>query len=380
LKKIIIASDSFKGSVTSMEVANAAEKAIKKIFKDCIIVKTAVSDGGEGTVDALVSALNGKKISCTVNGPLMEPVNAIYGILGDGRTAVIEMATASGLTLLPENQRNPLLTTTFGTGELIKNALEQNCQNFLIGIGGSATNDAGTGMLQALGFKFLDSGGRELFGCGNNLSKIDSIDRSSIIPQLKNANFTIACDVKNPFIGPNGAAYTFAKQKGADKEMILKLEEGMKFFADFIYNKEGKSIKDVPGSGAAGGLGGGFISYLNAELKPGVEMVLDIINFNKLIENADLVITGEGKLDKQTGMGKAPGGVLNAARKKNIPVIALGGCIEDMETLNDMGFLAVLPIIPFPVTIEHAMQKKFTSKNITQTLEQQLRVIQYFNS
>ncbi len=380
MKKIIIASDSFKGSVTSMEVANAAEKAIKKIFKDCIIVKTAVSDGGEGTVDALVSALNGKKISCTVNGPLMEPVNAIYGILGDGRTAVIEMATASGLTLLPENQRNPLLTTTFGTGELIKNALEQNCQNFLIGIGGSATNDAGTGMLQALGFKFLDSGGRELFGCGNNLSKIDSIDRSSIIPQLKNANFTIACDVKNPFIGPNGAAYTFAKQKGADKEMILKLEEGMKFFADFIYNKEGKSIKDVPGSGAAGGLGGGFISYLNAELKPGVEMVLDIINFNKLIENADLVITGEGKLDKQTGMGKAPGGVLNAARKKNIPVIALGGCIEDMETLNDMGFLAVLPIIPFPVTIEHAMQKKFTSKNITQTLEQQLRVIQYFNS
>ena len=380
MKKIIIASDSFKGSVTSMEVANAAEKAIFRIYKDCTVVKTAVADGGEGTVDALVEALNGKIISCTVKGPLLDPVKARYGILGDEKTAVIEMATASGLTLINENQRNPLLTSTFGTGELIKDALARGCQKLLIGIGGSATNDAGTGMLQALGFRFFDENGNELDGCGENLSKIVSIDHSHILPQLKNAEFTIACDVKNPFTGPNGASHIFARQKGADEEMILKLEDGMKKFAKYINEKEGKNIEDVPGAGAAGGLGGGFLAFLNAKLKPGVEMVLEIINFNKIIENADLVITGEGKVDKQTAMGKAPGGVLKAASKKNIPVIALGGCVEDVKELNHMGFLAVFPILPFPVTLEIAMQKEFTLKNITRTLEQYLRAIKYFNS
>lgn len=380
MKKIVIASDSFKGSVTSMEVAEAAETAIRRVFPECEVVKTAVADGGEGTIEVLVGSMDGTIINCTVNGPLMEPVTARYGILGDKETAVIEMASASGLTLISEEQRNPLLTSTFGTGELIKDALQRGCRKFLIGIGGSATNDAGTGMLQALGFKFLDQEGKELSACGQILNKIQSVDRSEVLPEILKSSFTIACDVDNPFTGPNGAAHVYARQKGADDEMITVLEEGMKHFAQVIKEKEGRDINEVPGAGAAGGLGGGFLAFLNAELKPGVEMVLDIINFKNLIKNADLVITGEGKMDRQTGMGKAPGGVLKAAREKDIPVLAIGGYVEEVLELNEMGFLAVLPILPYPASLEQAMQKEFTCNNITRALEQQLRVIHYFNS
>ncbi|UJH90138.1 glycerate kinase [Antarcticibacterium sp. 1MA-6-2] len=248
MKKIVIASDSFKGSVTSMEVADAAETAIKRIFPGCEVVKTAVADGGEGTIEALVGSLNGTIINCTIKGPLMEPVTAHYGILGDNTTAVIEMASASGLTLIPEEQRNPLLTSTFGTGELIKDALERGCRKFLIGIGGSATNDAGTGMLQALGFKFLNKENRELKNGGQILKNISAIDRSEVIPEVFNSNFTIACDVENPLTGPNGAAHVYAKQKGADDEMIAVLEEGMKHFAQVIAEREGKDIEKVPGA------------------------------------------------------------------------------------------------------------------------------------
>lgn len=380
MKKIVIASDSFKGSVSSMEVAEAAETAIRRVFPKCEVVKTAVADGGEGTIEALVGSMNGTIISCTVNGPLMDPITAKYGILGDKETAVIEMASASGLTLIAEEQRNPLLTSTFGTGELIKDALERGCRKFLVGIGGSATNDAGTGMLQALGFKFLDKESRELKSGGQILKDISTIDHSQVLPEVLKSSFTIACDVDNPFTGSNGAAHVYARQKGADDEMIAVLEEGMKHFAQVIKEKESKDIDEVPGAGAAGGLGGGFLAFLNAELKPGVEMVLDIINFKKLIKNAELVVTGEGKMDRQTGMGKAPGGVLKAAREKDIPVIAIGGYVEEVLELNEMGFLAVLPILPYPASLEQAMQKEFTCNNITRALEQQLRVIHYFNS
>lgn len=380
MKKIIIASDSFKGSISSKEVSNAAEMAIYQVFPQCQVIKIPVADGGEGTIEALVSFLNGSIISCKVHGPLMELIDAHYGILEDGKTAVIEMASASGLTLVPEKKRNPMLTSTYGTGELIKDALLRGCRNFLIGIGGSATNDAGTGMLNALGFRFLDSKGHELEQGGQILQQIDSIDDSQVLPQLKQAIFTVACDVNNPLFGPNGAAYVFAGQKGADEKMINLLDKGLRNFSKIIELKRGKSIQSIPGSGAAGGLGGGFLAFLRTTLKPGIEMVLDTLDFEKQIEGADLIITGEGKIDRQTSMGKTPAGVLRAAGKMNIPVIAIGGCIEDVTTLNELGFLSVLSIQPFPVPLELAMEKIFAGDNIKRTIEQQLRVIKYFQS
>lgn len=380
MKKIVIASDSFKGSVSSMEVSENIALAVQKIFPECKVVKLPVADGGEGTVDALVSAMNGRIISCKVNDPLMQPVEAEYGILGDGNTAVIEMASASGLTLIPEKKRNPMLTSTFGTGELIKDALHRGCRKFLIGIGGSATNDAGTGMLQALGFKFLNKEESVLTGGGEILEQICSIDKSRVIPELKKADFTIACDVNNPFSGKEGAAFVFAPQKGADEEMITKLDQGLKNFAQVIKEKENREIDSVPGAGAAGGLGGGFLAFLKAKLKPGIKMVLDAIHFEERIKGADLVITGEGKLDRQTQMGKTPAGVLKTAQKQQIPVIAIGGCVEDVEVLNRLGFLAVLPLLPYPVTLKKAMEKEFTCLNLRRTIEQQLRIIRHFKS
>ncbi|MCM4155736.1 glycerate kinase [Gramella sp. AN32] len=378
MKKIVIASDSFKGSVSSIEVAQIAETAVHNIFPECEVLKIPVADGGEGTVDVLVSVMNGNIISCRVKGPLMEPVLARYGIIEDEKTAVIEMASASGLTLVPVEKQNPMLTSTYGTGELIKDALLRGCTNFLVGIGGSATNDAGTGMLQALGFRFLDNKGKELGGGGKILTRICSIDDSKVVPEVKQAKFTVACDVNNPFSGIDGAAYVYARQKGADEQMIHDLDIGLKNFAEVIKNQKNKDIDSVPGAGAAGGIGGGFLAFLNANLKPGIEMVLDCIGFDSLIFGADLIITGEGKLDKQTGMGKVPAGVLIAAKKKEIPVIAIGGCIEEIEDLNNAGFLAVLSLLPYPVTLRQAMNKEFTLENIKRTLEQQFRVIQQF--
>lgn len=380
MKKIVIACDSFKGSVSSVEASDNIGFAIEKIFPDCQVIKLPVADGGEGTVVALVGALKGKIVRCTVNNPLMRPVLAEYGILGEGNTAVIEMASASGLTLLPETKRNPLLTTTYGTGEMIKDALMRGCRNFLIGIGGSATNDAGTGMLKALGFRFYDKQGAELGIGGQILEKIHTIDRSAAQPELNEASFTVACDVANPFFGKKGAAHVFARQKGADEKMIQILDKGLKHFAAILKEKEGKDIGAVPGAGAAGGLGGGFLAFLSATLKPGIQMVLDAIDFNSRIEGADLIITGEGKLDQQTGMGKTAAGILEAGKRKNIPVMALAGCVEDAEKLNEMGFLGVIPIVPGPVSLEKAMQREFACANIRRTMEQQLRIIRYYQS
>lgn len=297
MKKIVVASDSFKGSVSSIEVAECAELAIHKVFPDCEVVKIPVGDGGEGTVETLITAMGGEAVSCVVHDPLMRSVEATYGILGDNRTAVIEMATASGLTLVPVSERNPLRTTTYGTGELIKDAMDRGCRDFLIGIGGSATNDGGTGMLQALGFRFLDRKGNELGLGGQILNQIYEIDCSRALSQLRETSFTIACDVNNPFYGEKGA---------------------------------------------------------------------------------DLIITGEGKLDKQTCMGKTPCGVLQAGMRQGIPVIVMGGSVEEVEALNKSGFLAVLPLLPYPVSLEQAMDKDFTCRNIGRALEQQLRVIHYY--
>lgn len=379
MKKVVIASDSFKGSVSSMVVAKSAETAVLRVFPSCEVLKIPVADGGEGSIDALVSAMKGGVRSCEVHGPLMEIVQAEYGILGDGKTAVIEMAKASGLPLVPESERNPMLTTTYGTGELIKDAILHGCKDFIVCIGGSATNDAGTGMLQALGFRFLDKAGSELGQGGQILEQIYSIDKSNVLPQLQEVRFTVACDVNNPFSGENGAAFVYARQKGADDAMIYALDRGLKSFADVISRTESIDIDPLPGAGAAGGLGGGFMAFLNATLKPGIQTILEALRFEKQIENADLIITGEGKLDAQTGMGKAPEGILKIASKQDIPVVAIGGCIESCEALNKQGFLAVLPLLPCPVTLKKAMDKKFTCQNIERTIHQLMRLINYFS-
>lgn len=375
MEKIVIASDSFKGSVSSAEVAECAERAIRRVYPDCQVVKIPVADGGEGTVEALVAALDGTVLSCPVHDPLMRPIHAEYGMSGDGQTAIIEMAAASGLTLLPLSLRNPMRTTTYGTGELIKDALLRGCRDFLIGIGGSATNDAGTGMLQALGYRFLDATGQELGVGGEILRRIHTIDDSLILPSLREASFTIACDVTNPFFGEQGAAYVYARQKGADEAMIHILDDGLRHFAGVIAASGRGTIGELPGSGAAGGLGGGCVAFLGAMLKPGIRMVLDALRFDERIQGADLIITGEGRLDRQTCMGKTPYGVLQAGMRQHIPVIAIGGSVEEVEVLNNQGFLAILPILPSPATLEQAMDKEFTKRNIMRTLEQVMRVI-----
>ena len=375
MKKIVIASDSFKGCASSLEVAEAAAAAVRRVFPDCEVVKIPVADGGEGTMEALLYSLNGRMVSCTVHDPLMNPIRAEYGISDDSKTAIIEMAAASGLPLVPEDKRNPLQTTTYGTGELIKDALARGCHQFLIGIGGSATNDAGTGMLQALGFRFLNSAGQELGRGGKILTDIHTIDDTNAIPQLRESVFTIACDVNNPFSGKDGAAYVYARQKGASDATIHLLDEGLASFAAVVEKEKHIDLNTIAGAGAAGGLGGGFLAFLAATLKPGIRMVLDAIRFEEQIRGADLIITGEGKLDVQTAMGKTPWGVLQVARGQNIPVIAIGGSVENTEALNNQGFLSVFSIQPGVVTLEQAMEKKFALANIERTVIQFLRIV-----
>ncbi len=375
MKKIIIAPDSFKGSLTSVEVANAIELGIKRVAPNCEIVKVPIADGGDGTMDTLVSALEGKKIKIKVHDPLMRPIEAEYGLVKNGETAVIEMATASGLTLLSKEEQNPSTTTTFGTGEIIKDALQRGCRTFLIGIGGSATNDAGIGMLKALGFRFLDKKGEECDVVGNALQSIYSIDETGVSSKVYEAQFTIASDVDNPFSGTNGAAYVYAPQKGANNKMVEELDKGLESFRQLIIEKKGIDLNTISGAGAAGGLGGGFVAFLNAQLKPGIEMVLQTIDFENYLQNADFVVTGEGKLDIQTTMGKAASGILDAASKKNIPVIAIGGSVEDKEALLKRGFTSLFSTTPNGMSIEEAMQKETAKKSIAQTAEQIMRTM-----
>ncbi len=378
MKKIIIAPDSFKGSLTSTEVANAIEEAIVKVYPNCETVKTPIADGGEGTMDTLVCALGGEKVNVNVHDPLMRPIEVEYGLVNEPKTAIIEMASASGITLLHKNEQNPSTTTTFGTGEIIKDALKRGCRSFLIGIGGSATNDAGTGMLRALGYRFLDKNGKETNGTGASLQAICSIDCSAILPELKESEFKIACDVNNPFSGENGAAYVYAPQKGASEQMIKELDEGMENFRKLIEAERKIDLNTIEGAGAAGGLGGGFVAFLNAELKSGIDMILEAVNFEKHLQDANLVITGEGKLDKQTAMGKAASGILDAASEHNVPVIAIGGSVEDIETLNNRGFVSLFSIVPYPISLDKAIEKNEARKNIVQTTEQIMRTIKQF--
>ena len=367
MRKIVVASDSFKGSLSSTDVANSAERGIKEVLPQCEVVKVNVADGGEGTVDAIVDALGGTIVTVEVSDPLGRKIEAQYGIAGE--VAILEMASASGLPLLKVEERNPLLTSTRGTGEMIMDAIARGCRKFLVGIGGSATNDAATGMLQAMGYRFLDAQGNEIAECcGGRLEDIATIDDSQVSAAVKESQFTVACDVDTPFCGPEGAAPVFAPQKGADEAMVRRLDEGMASFARVIEEKYNINIVPVAGAGAAGGMGGGFRAVLNAVLKKGIDMVLDAIGFDATIKGADLVITGEGKVDFQTAKGKTAAGVLARAKAAGIPVVAIGGCVERCDSLDAMEFAGVYPILEEKVPLEVAMQHDFASANVTRTV------------
>ena len=370
--KIVIASDSFKGSLTSVEVAQAATRGIKAVYPNCEVVAVNVADGGEGTVEAIVDALGGEIICISVSDPLGRPIQANYGIAAD--KAIIEMAAASGLPLLQPEERNPWMTSTYGTGEMIMDAVLRGCRQFLVGIGGSATNDAGTGMLQALGFKFYDFNGKEITDCrGGRLLDIVDLDDSCVPEAVRKAEFVVACDVDTPFCGPEGAAPVFAPQKGADAEMVKKLDAGMASFAKVIERKYKMNIIPVAGAGAAGGMGGAFRAFLDAKLQRGIEMVLDSIDFNVIIQDADLIITGEGKIDFQTAKGKTAAGVLARAKKQGIPVIAIGGCVEMCESVEQMGFAGIYPILEEKVPLEIAMCPDFAAANVEKTIQRILK-------
>ena len=365
--KIVIASDSFKGSMSSLDVATAATAGVIDVYPDSEIVSVNVADGGEGTVEAIVDALGGEIVKVQVSDPLGREIETCYGIAGE--TAILEMAAASGLPLLTVEERNPWATSTLGTGEMIMDAIARGCRKFLVGIGGSATNDAGIGMLQAMGFRFYDANGELITqGCGGVLGSIAHIDDSLVSAAIKESQFTVACDVDTPFCGPEGAAPVFAPQKGADAEMVKRLDEGMASFAKVIAEKYAIDIVPVAGAGAAGGMGGAFRAFLGATLKKGIDMVLDAIDFDTTIQGANLVITGEGKVDFQTAKGKTAAGVLNRAKQQHIPVVAIGGCVEMCDSLVQMGFAGIYPILEEKVPLEIAMQRDFAMNNVRKTV------------
>lgn len=379
MEKIVLAFDSFKGSLDSESIAQTAEKAILKEFPACRVVRFPIADGGEGTTEALCSGLEARNVSCRVHDPLMRPIDASYGITIDGTTAILEMAVACGLPLLSPDERNPMKTTTYGVGEIVADALKRGCRTFIMGLGGSATNDAGMGMLKALGIRFLDKEGRELEPVGGNLIKVHQIDASDLNPALAESRFTIACDVSNPFAGKEGAAYIYAPQKGANGGQVVELDKGLQHYAQIIKAHTHRDVSQLPGAGAAGGMGGGLLPFLNAKLQSGIETILETLRFEEAVQQADLILTGEGKLDRQTSMGKALTGILRIGTKWQVPVIALGGSVEATEELNTMGFTAVLPIQPAPVTLEQAMEPEFAKMNIERTVRQVLRIIKRFN-
>jgi glycerate kinase len=329
LMKIVIAPDSFKGSLSAIEVSEAIAQGVKQVYSAAIVEKVPMADGGEGTVECLVNATQGKIYQQEVIGPLGEPVLATFGILGDEVTAVIEMASASGLPLVLPEKKNPLITTTFGTGQLIKSALDYGCRKMIIGIGGSATNDGGAGMLQALGIHLFDENDKEIGFGGAQLSYLNRIDLSEIDHRVKETSFLVASDVQNPLCGPTGASNIYGPQKGATGEMVKILDEALYHFADVIKRDLGKDIKNVPGAGAAGGLGAGLMAFLNAELKPGIDIVIDTVHLEQKLKDANLVITGEGEINGSTIYGKTPIGVARIAKKYSIPVISISALIDN---------------------------------------------------
>lgn len=363
--KLVFASDSFKGSLTSKEISQILTLAAKEVFDNPICIGIPIADGGEGTADSLIEALNGERIYVKTHDPLMREITAYYGKL-DEESAVIEMASASGLTLLSEEERNPLYTTTYGTGEMIRDAVNRGFRNINIAIGGSATNDGGMGCAEALGIRFLDNVGNELSGVGDNLEKVCRIDTADKYPGLKNVKFTIMCDVANPLCGDNGATRTFAPQKGADSETVERLEKGMCNYRDVIIRDFGINPDKIQGGGAAGGLGTMLMVFLSGMMKSGIETVLDLVYFDSLISDADLVVTGEGRSDWQSCFGKAVSGVGKRAEKAGVPVYLLCGSLgPGAEELYNHGITSMMSIMNPKMTLQEAMKnaKELYRKN-----------------
>lgn len=374
--KVVVAIDSLKGSLTSIEAGNAVKEGILRAQPDAQVIVKPLADGGEGTTDALIEGLGAKRIPITVNNPFKKPIAAYYGYLKATNTAIIEMASAAGIILISDEERNPLTATTYGVGEMIQDAVAKGCRNFIIGIGGSATNDGGIGMLKALGYQFLDENGKDVGEGGQALEKIAAIDSSKVSNLLADCHFHIACDVTNPLCGQQGATYIYGPQKGVTAATKDLLDSGMNHYAQITAAATGTDHLNSPGAGAAGGLGFAFLSYLNSQLTPGISLVLDAVGLESELADADIVVTGEGRLDHQTAMGKAPIGVAQLAKKYNLKVIAFAGSVtEDAVVLNSAGIDAYFPIVRGIITLAEALKPQIAKTNMSSTVEQVFRLL-----
>lgn len=373
--KIVVAIDSLKGSLSSLEAGNAIKQGIKRVYQDAKIIVKPLADGGEGTVEALVSGMNGKIETVVATGPLGDKIESSYGIIPEKRLAIMEMASIAGITLLSLKQRNPLYTTTYGLGEMIKDAISKGCNNFIIGIGGSATNDGGIGMLRALGFDLLDKDGNQVPLGARGLKDLVKIDDKNVLPELKKCQFKIACDVTNVLCGENGCSVVFGPQKGATSQMIKDMDQWLYNFANLAKKKYPHSDALVPGTGAAGGLGFAFLTFVKATLESGIDIILETIDLKSDLKDVDVVVTGEGCLDRQSAMGKAPVGVAKMAKLYNKPVIAFAGSVtKEAKLCNQEGIDAYFPIIRNITTLQEAMAKENAKNNLTDTVEQVFRL------
>lgn len=374
--KVVTAIDSFKGSLTSLEAGHGVETGFKRVDSAIEVNVRPLADGGEGTVDALTEGMHGDKVYVQVTGPLGDKVNCPYGIIAESQTAIIEMSGAAGITLIPRNQLDPMKATTYGVGEVIKDAINRGCRRFLIGIGGSATNDGGVGMLMALGYDFLDAQGQPIALGAQGLKDLDHIETSHVLPALQECSFKIACDVTNPLCGAQGASAIYGPQKGATSAQVLEMDGWLAHYAKCAQALDDTIDATYPGTGAAGGLGFAFKSFLQGELVSGISMVLEETKLEDAIKEADLVITGEGRLDGQTAMGKAPIGVAQLAKKHDKPVIAFAGCVTKDATLcNEHGIDAFFPIMRKATTLDEAMNHDNALNNLADTAEQVMRLI-----
>lgn len=374
--KAVVAIDSLKGSLSSMEAGNAIAEGIYRADAEAKVEVRPLADGGEGTVDALVQGMNGSLRKVRVTGSLGDKVDAAYGIIEEAKMAVIEMSAAAGITLVPDEKKNPLFTTTYGVGEMIRDAIEKGCRKFVVGIGGSATNDSGIGMLQALGYDFLNSKGNAVPYGAKGLEDLAEIRKEHVLPELAQCEFKVACDVTNPLCGPLGASAVYGPQKGATPEMVREMDQWLADYAKLAANCSERADAEHPGTGAAGGLGFAFLTFTNAVLESGIKIVLEETKLEQYIQDADIVITGEGRLDGQTAMGKAPVGVAKLAGKYKIPVLAFAGSVtKDARKCNEEGIHTFFPILRGITTLEDAMDAENARRNLMETVEQVFRLI-----
>lgn len=377
--KVVVAIDSLKGSLTSLEAGAAIKQGILKVYPEAEVAVRPLADGGEGTVEALVLGMNGRLEKVMVTGPVGKPVECAYGILDSSKTAIVEMSGAAGITLVTDEERNPLNTTTYGVGEVIRDAIKKGCRRFIVGIGGSATNDGGIGMLQALGYGFLDKNGNQIAFGAKGMKDLAAITDTYVLPELKECSFKIACDVTNPLCGATGCSAIYGPQKGATPAMILEMDRWLSAYAELAKETRPDADAEYPGTGAAGGMGFAFRTFTNAVLESGINIVLDETKLAEYVKEADIVVTGEGRLDGQTVMGKAPIGVANIAKKFEKPVLAFSGCVtEDAVACNAHGIDAFFPILRGVVTLAEAMDSENAKRNMIAATEQAFRLVKTF--